>query len=90
MGFRVGPIKPAPAQSQMSLRDGMNVRLRGGIGPLRTALAHWSPYTPMTFAVTPPGLRAWVLTHPRNLLTRSTMDCICASRGNSNPSDPMN
>ena len=30
-GSRVGPLRPAPAHSQMSLRDGMNVRLRGGI-----------------------------------------------------------
>ena len=31
MGSRVGPLKPTPAHSQMSLRDGMNFRLRGGI-----------------------------------------------------------
>ena len=31
MGSRVGPLKPTPAHSQMSLRDGINVRLRGGI-----------------------------------------------------------
>jgi hypothetical protein len=30
-GSRVGPLKPTPAHSQMSLRDGMNVRLRVGI-----------------------------------------------------------
>jgi len=27
----IGPLRPAPAHSQMSLRDGVNVRLRGGI-----------------------------------------------------------
>ena len=26
-----GPLEPAPANSQMSLHDGLNVRLRGGI-----------------------------------------------------------
>jgi hypothetical protein len=30
-GSRVGPLRPATAHSQMSLRDGMNVRLPGGI-----------------------------------------------------------
>ena len=30
-GSRVGPLRPAPAHSQMSLRDGMYVHLRGGI-----------------------------------------------------------
>jgi len=43
----------------------------------------------MTFAVTPPGWRAWVLAHPRNLATRSTMDWIFASHRNSNPDGPM-
>jgi hypothetical protein len=33
---------------------------------------------PPTFAVTPPGWRAWVLAHPRNLATRSTTDGIAA------------
>ena len=28
---RVGPLRPTPAHSQMSLRDGIDVRLRGGI-----------------------------------------------------------
>ena len=27
----IGPLRPAPAHSQMSLRDGIDVRLRGGI-----------------------------------------------------------
>ena len=27
----LGPLRPAPAHSQMSLREGINVRLRGGI-----------------------------------------------------------
>ena len=27
----LGPLEPAPAYSQMSLRDGIDVRLRGGI-----------------------------------------------------------
>ena len=27
----LGPLRPTPAHSQMSLRDGMYVRLRGGI-----------------------------------------------------------
>jgi len=27
----LGPLRPTPAHSQMSLRDGMDVRLRGGI-----------------------------------------------------------
>ena len=27
----LGPLRPAPAHSQMSLRDGIDVRLRGGI-----------------------------------------------------------
>ena len=31
---------------------------------------------PPTFAVTPPGWRAWVLAHPRNLVTRSATDGI--------------
>jgi hypothetical protein len=30
----------APAQSQNSLRDGVNFRLRGGIGPLKPTPAH--------------------------------------------------
>ena len=37
------------------------------------------PYTsPLTFAVSPPGGGAWVLTHPRNLISRSTTGWICA------------
>jgi hypothetical protein len=32
MIFDFWPLEPAPAHSQMSLRDGLNVRLRGGIG----------------------------------------------------------
>ena len=38
----LGPLRPAPAHSQMSLREGIDVRLRGGIGPLRPAPAHSS------------------------------------------------
>ena len=30
-GSRVGPLRPTPAHSRMSLRDGVNVRFRGGI-----------------------------------------------------------
>ena len=30
-GAQVGPLKPTPAHSQMSIRNGMNIRLRGGI-----------------------------------------------------------
>jgi len=29
-GSRVGPLGPTPAHSQMSLRDGIDVRFRGG------------------------------------------------------------
>ena len=28
---QIGPLRPAPAHSRMSLRDGIDVRLRGGI-----------------------------------------------------------
>ena len=38
----LGPLRPTPAHSQMSLRDGIDVRLRGGIGPLGPAPAHSS------------------------------------------------
>ena len=38
----------------------------------------------MTFAVTPPGWRAWVLAHPRNLATCSTTGWISAYAGEFN------
>jgi len=52
---RVGPLGPAPAHSQMSLRDGIDVRLRGGIGPLGPAPADWSPYTAPDLCGIPSG-----------------------------------
>ena len=46
----------APAYSCHSLRDGMNFRLRGGIGPLRPTPVHWSPYTAPDLCAIPSGV----------------------------------
>jgi len=42
----------------------------------------------MTFAVTPPGWRAWVLAHPRNLATCPTTGWISAYAGGLPPVHP--
>jgi hypothetical protein len=36
-----GPLRPAPAHSQMSLHDGLNFRLRGGIGCWIVGRCEW-------------------------------------------------
>ena len=49
MGFRVGPLRPALAHSQMSLRERMNVRLRGGIQiPAARQFSCWWNYFRLT------------------------------------------
>ncbi|CAM8625741.1 hypothetical protein MCEMIH22_00313 [Candidatus Methylacidiphilaceae bacterium] len=53
----------------MSFYDGEKFALCAGIGPLIP--------TP-TFAGSPPGWITWVLTHPRNLASRSTTSGIDA------------
>jgi len=54
---------------------------RAGLGPLEPTPAHWSPYTPPDLCGIPSGTWAWVLAHPRNLVSRSPVVWLSAYAG---------
>jgi len=58
------------------------------IEPLGPALSIGPLAPPLTFAVSPPGWMTWVLTHPRNLVTRSAMDWLSAQAEELRPRRP--